>query len=182
MSFNNTMLVIPMIINLASCSTGTQEGGGDHSDTSSTQQPIEPSPTVDVKISLNDTSLTHGDSILLNISVTNNSDKEQKLLFDKPRTSTGGPWAMSGNVTDVTTGKSLVEYGNKALLSSQIFSEEQLEDQYYYLEPGQTVSGKYQLTDIVVLNTSDKRLAKGMYEVQLFYHLNPSNVLTMKIQ
>jgi hypothetical protein len=182
MSFHSKILLIAMIISLTSCSRATQEGEVLLTDTSSTQQPSEGSPTVDVNISLNDTILDHGDSILLSISVTNNSDKEQKLLFDKPRTSTGGPWAMSGNVTDVNTGKSLVEYGNKAHLSSQIYTEEQLEDKYYHLKPWQTVDGTYLLTDIVVLNTSDKQLAKGMYEVQLFYHLNPSNVLTMKIQ
>lgn len=174
--------MIPMIISLASCSTGTQEGGGVHSATASTQQPIEPSPTVEVKISLNDTSLTHGDSLLLNISLTNNSDNEQELLFDKPALSTGGPWATTGDVTDINTGLSVVENGNKVLRSSQIYTEEQLEDKYYHLKPGQTVDGTYLLTDIVVLNTSDKLLAKGMYEVQLFYHLNPSNVLTIKIQ
>ncbi len=171
-----------LVITLTSCSIATQKGEIVNSDTSSIKQTIENFPKVDFKISLNDTILNYGDNILLNISLTNNSNEEQKLLFDKPTISTGAPWATTGKVTDINTKKSALKYENKAMLSSQIFTEDQLKDKYYYLKSGQTINGQYELTDIVVFNTLVNSLPKGKYEVQLFYHFNPSNVLTIKIQ
>jgi len=145
-------------------------------------QDIESFPKVDLKISLKDSVLNYGNNILLNIKLTNNGDEEQKLLFDKPMISTGGPWATTGNVIDVKTKKSVLKYENKAILSSQIYSEDQLKDKYYYLKPGQTINGQYNLADIVVFNSSDNFLLKGIYDVQLFYYLNPSNVETIRVQ
>ncbi len=176
------ILVIILIIKLTSCSTATQKSEIVNSDTSSVKQTIENFPNVDVKISLIDTVLKYGDNISLNISLTNNSNEEQKLLFDKPTVSTGGPWATTGNVIDSKTKLSVLKYENKAILSSQIYSEDQLKDNYYYLKPGQAINGKYELTDIVVINSSDNLLPKGTYELQLFYHSNPSNVVTIKVQ
>jgi hypothetical protein len=167
---------------LTSCSTATQKSDIVNSDTESIKQAFESSTKVDFKISLNDTVLNYGDIILLNISLTNNSNEVQKLLFDKPRVSTGGPWMTTGKVTDIKTKRSMLEYENKAMLGSQIYSEEELKDKYYYLKPGQTLNGKYELTDIVVFNSMDNLLPKGTYEVQLFYYLNPSNIVTIKIQ
>lgn len=165
-----------------SCSTATQKNEIINSDASATKQAMEAFPKVDFKISITDTILNFGDKILLNLSLTNNSDKEQKLLFDKPTLSTGGPWGITGNVTDIYMKISVLKHENKAMLSSQIYTEDELKDKYYYLKPGQTVSGQYELKDIVVLNSSDNSLPKGTYEVQLFYHFNPSNILTIKIK
>jgi hypothetical protein len=153
-----------------------------NSDTSSIKKTIENFPNVDIKISVKDTLINYGDDLLLNISLTNKGNEEQKLLFDKPKVSTGGPWATTGNLIDVKTKKSVLKYGNKPILSSQIYAEEQLKDKYYYLKPGQTIKGQYELSDIVVFNSPDNLLPKGTYELQLFYHLNPSNVVTIKVQ
>lgn len=176
------ILSVLLIISLASCSTATQKNKIVNSDTSSAKQTIENYPKVDFKISLNDAILNYGDKILLNISLTNNSNEEQKLLFDKPVTSTGGPWATTGIVTDVNKKISVLKYNNKGILSSNAYMDDELKDKYYYLKPGQVINRKYELTDIVVFNTAENTLPKGTYEVQLFYHSNPSNVLTIKIQ
>jgi hypothetical protein len=114
--------------------------------------------------------------------LTNNSNEEQKLLFDKPRVSTGGPWATTGKVTDTNKKLSVVEYENKAMLSSKVYTEEELKDNYYYLKPRQTLNRQYELTDIVVLNSPNKKLPKGNYEIQLFYYNNISNILSIKIK
>jgi hypothetical protein len=176
------ILLTSLIISLTSCSSPTQKSGVVNSDTSSIKQTIENFPNVDFKISLKDSILNYGDKILLNISLTNNSSEEQKVLFDKPRVSTGGPWATTGKVTENNTKKSVLKYENKAMLSSHIYSEDQLKDKYYYLKPGQAINGAYELTDIVVFNSLDNSIPKGTYEIQLFYYLNPSNILTIKIQ
>jgi len=162
---------------LTGCSTATKKSEIDESDTSSLKQAIENFPKVDMKISLIDTNLKYGDNILIDISLTNNGNDIQKLLFDKPTL-----WATTGNVTDIKTKLSVLKYENKAMLSSQTYSEDELKDKYYYLEPGQTINGQYELTDIVVFNSADNSLPKGTYEVQLFYYSNPSNVLTIIIQ
>jgi len=176
------ILLIFLTIHLTSCSTTTQKNEVVNSDTSSAKQTIENSSNVDIQISLNDTILNYGDKILLNISLTNKSNEQQKILFDKPVISTGGPWSTTGKVTDINKKISVLKYENKAMLSSQIYMEDELKDKYYYLKSGQTINRQYELTDIVVFNTADNLLPKGTYEVQLFYHLNPSNVLTIIIQ
>jgi hypothetical protein len=175
------ILFIFLTINLTSCSTSTPKSEVVKSDTSSIKQTIENFPKVEMKISLIDTNLNYGDKILLNISLTNNSNEEQKLLFDKPTVSTGGPWATTGKVMDIDKKTSVLKYENKAMLSSQLYTEDELKDKYYNLKPGQTINGQYELTDIVVFNDSNNSLPQGTYEVQLFYYSIPSNILTIKI-
>jgi hypothetical protein len=175
------ILFIFLTINLTSCSTSTPKSEVVKSDTSSIKQTIENFPKVEMKISLIDTNLNYGDKILLNISLTNNSNEEQKLLFDKPTVSTGGPWATTGKVMDIDKKTSVLKYENKAMLSSQLYTEDELKDKYYNLKPGQTINGQYELTDIVVFNYSNNSLPQGTYEVQLFYYSIPSNILTIKI-
>ena len=177
-----SILLTSLIIGLTSYSMLTQKSDIRNSKTLSTKQSIENFPKVELEISTIDTILNYGDKIILTISLTNNSSEEQKLLFDKPKSSTGGPWATTGNVTDIKTNKSVLKYENKAMFSSQIYTEEQLKDKYYYLRVGQSISGQYELTDIVVFNSSDNLLHKGTYNVQLFYHLNPSNIVTITIE
>lgn len=139
-------------------------------------------PKVDVRIMLNDTVLKYGENLVLTISLTNKEHLYQKLLFDKPSFITGGPWSTKGKVIDTRTNKSVVLYENKAMLASQIFNESDVKDDYYILQPGQTISARYDLKDIVVLEAPKNLLPAGSYEVQLFYFDNPSNILTIVIQ
>lgn len=151
-------------------------------DTLSIQPSPYDNPKVELTISLNDTILKASDKIFLNITVTNSSSTNQRLLFDKPVIGTGGPWATSATIIDNKTNKSVLKYQNKAVLSSQLYTEDQLKNDYYNLVPGQSVSGKYELTDIVVFNTIDNKLAKGKYTIQLHYYHNQSNPLTLTIK
>jgi len=130
------MLVFIMIINLTSCSTAIIKSEIINSDTSYVKQTMERVPVVDVKISLIDTVLKYGDNILLNISLTNNGNKVQKLLFDKPVISTSWPWEITGDVIDIKTKSSVVELKNKALLRSHIYTEDELKDAFLLFKSG----------------------------------------------
>lgn len=182
MNLTNNIFLTSLIICLTSYSTTTKEKDTGAHSSITTKQTADRFPKVDVVISLTDTVLNFGDNIFLNINLINKGNEAQKLLFDKPTISTGGFWAATGKVTDAKTRKSALKYENKAMLSSQLHTEDQLKDKYYYLEPGQTIQGQYELSDIVVFNSSDNLLPKGTYEVQLFYYSNPSNVVTVKIE
>lgn len=175
------ILLLLLIISLSACSNSNQQDENSSIVNSPETKTLESSPKVDFKISLKDNILNYGDPILLNLSLTNNSSDVQKLLFDKPRVSTGGPWATTGKVTDINKKISVLKYENKASLSSLSYSEDQLID-YYYLEPGQSINKQFNLTDIVLFNSKTNSLPKGSYEVQLFYYLNSSNILPIEIK
>lgn len=168
---------------LTSCTTGNRpEKDNNLTDTLSVQTKLNDNPKVDVKIYLPDTVLNSGDKININIKLTNLSSTSQRLLFDRPVTSTGGPWATSATVIDNKTKKTVLKHQNKAILSSQVYSEDQLKDEYYNLIPNQSIEGKYNLTDLVILNTDDNKLPKGSYTIQVFYYSNVSNSLTFTIE
>ncbi len=151
-------------------------------DTLSVQSKQNVSPKVEVKIALIDTIIKSGDRITLTIKLTNTGSINQKLLFDKPVISTGGPWATSATVIDAKTKKSVLKYPNKVVLSSQIYPEDQLKDNYYNLIPGQSIEKEYELTDIVVFNSGSYKLPKGSYIIQLLYYNNFSNSLILTIK
>lgn len=178
----NILLLLLLIISLSACSNSNQQNVNSTIGNSPETKTIDSSPKVDFKISLKDNILNYGDPILLNLSLTNNRSDVQKLLFDKPRVSTGGPWATTGKVTDINKKISVLKYENKALLSSLSYSEDQLKDYYYFLELGQSINKQFNLTDIVLFNSTTNSLPKGSYEVQLFYYLNPSNILLIEIK
>jgi hypothetical protein len=180
MKLRNIFFLTILIICLANCSTTTSEN--ESVNTKEQGHSIESFPKVDVKIGLNDSVTNKGEKIMLNIKLTNNESEIQKLLFDKPSGSTGGPWATTGKVTNLKTKSSVLKYENKAMLSSQIYTEDQLKDHYYNLQPGQSIEGNYALSDIVVFNSKDNVLTSGTYEVQLFYHINPSNAVRLRIK
>jgi hypothetical protein len=151
-------------------------------DTLSIQAEQKDKPKVEVKISFIDTTLKFGDNISINITLTNAGSTNQRLLFDKPNTGTGGPWGTSASVINTKTNKTAIQTENKAILSSQIYSEDKLHENYYNLIPNQSISRKYELTDIVVINNNDNKLPKGDYIIQLNYYNNISNSLTLTIK
>jgi hypothetical protein len=154
---------------LTSCTSGNRpEPANNLTNNLSIQSKLNDNPKVDVKIYLPDTTLNSGERININVKLTNLSSTSQRLLFDKPVTSTGGPWATSATVINNQTKKTVLKHQNKAILSSHIFSEDQLKDEYYILKPNQSIEGKYNLTDIVVFNTDNNKLPKGSYTIQDF--------------
>ncbi len=134
-----------------------------------------------IEIELRDSIVHHGDRVMLKIKLTNVGSESQKILFDKPQTGTGGLWYTSAHVIDQETRVSALKYVNKSVLSSQVYSEEMLERNYYSLKPGESIEGEYALDDIVVYKSKDNRLDKGVYEIQLFYKLNASNILRLTV-
>ena len=118
---------------------------------------------ITVKIMASKDTFIFGDDIGLTITLTNNDKKIQKVLFDKPKSTTGGPWWTTGNVINLKTRKSVVKYSNKAMLESQVYFEQQLKDKYYFLKYRQSLSKNYHLSDVVVLKTTDYKLLPGTY-------------------
>ena len=173
-------IVIPAIC-LTYCATEKKHNDVT-TDTLSIRETIDSLPKVVVKIAIADTVVKYGDNVLITMSLTNTEKSEQRLLFDKPAVSTGGPWSTIGTVVDKATQRSILKYQNKAILSSDIYGEDELKDDYYYLQTNQTLSRQYELNDIVVFDTENFVLARGIFEVQLFYYNNRSNIVTIRVE
>ena len=175
--------ILSLTLFLAACSTGNKSNETNNNpDTSFSNQLHTHSSKIELKISLRETVLKKGNPIFLNISLTNCDSIDRTVLFDKPISSTGGPWGIFARITDYKTNKSVLKYTNKALLSSQLHTDKQLQDGCYVLKPKQAISKEYQLTDIVVFNSTDFLLPKGQYEVQLHYYIAESNRVLLTIQ
>ena len=182
MHSTNAQFFISLIISLTGFAATTPNRNMGKTDSRATAQAIDRFPKVEVVLALKDTVLHYGDRIYLNISLKNKGNEPQKVLFDQPALSTGGPWAMSGRVTDIKTNRSVLKYENKAVVSSQLYTEDELNDKYYDLQHGQSIQRQYALSDIVVFDAANHCLPKGTYHLQLFYYSNPSNVVTFKIK
>ena len=139
-----------------------------------------PDADVDVNIALQDSVINEGDTLWIDMTITSN--KRQKLLFDEPRHSTGGPWYTSGEVIDLSADTSVVEEPNKAIFVSNIFFEGELYSYYHKLNAGESIRHAYSLGDLVWLKTKDRRLQPGRYAIQLFYCNQPSNRVTVRVK
>lgn len=170
--------ILVLLMNLICCTTNSKKNVIDRVDTTATISKKDDEPKVDVKITLIDSVLNFGDSVLLDICLLNNGSEVQELLFDKPY----GPWATSAKVIDLRTKMSALKYESQSLLSSKVYTNEDLKGKYYYLKPGQTILRKYSLSDVVVYKSTNNELPKGTYQVQLFYYSNPSNILKLTIR
>jgi hypothetical protein len=151
------------------------------SDASKESSESEEAPVLDVSIRLENEIVSYGKPIFLNIRLKNNLPKIQKVLFDRPVLSTGGPWGLAVSLTD-EQGRSLVKYGNREVLSSQTYTETKLRDNYYYLGKGQSVSGEYELEKLVVLESDSKDLPRGKYRIQVSEGLNVSNEVDLTVK
>ena len=138
-------------------------------------------PKVKVNVSLLRDTFRLGDDIRLNMTLTNETKQIQSVWFDRPKSSTGGPAGTSVVLTDKTTGKSVLKYQNKAILESQAYTAEQVKSFSYQLKPGQSIRGQFSLYDMVVTNTENYKLNKGTYEMQVFYDMNPSNIISFTV-
>lgn len=165
---------------MTNCSTTTNKN-----ESGKTKEQVhitESFPHVDVNIELNDSVVLQREKIMLNIKLTNKGNEVQKLLFDKPSISTGGPWATTCKVINLKTRSSVLKSENKAMLSSQVYTEDQLKDHYYNVQPGRSIEGTYALSDMIVFNSEDNQLDSGKYQIQLFYNLKPSNTLELRVR
>ena len=139
-------------------------------------------PKVKVTIKLSDSGFLSSDSVKFFMTVTNNSGSLQKILFDKPLTKTF-PWGTTVIVNN-SYGKSMVKISNRELISSQLYTEEQVEKQNIYseLKPKQSISHVYYLSNIPIFNTSDGKLPKGKYSLQIGYYSTLSNKVFFMIK
>ena len=68
----------------------------------------------------------------------------------------------------------MVKISNREPISSQllIYTEEQVEKQNIYseLKPKQSIGHVYYLSNIPIFNTSDGKLPKGKYSLQIGYY------------
>ena len=135
---------------------------------------ILPDPKVKVTISILKDTVKFGDDILLTMTLLNETEQIQSVWFDTPKSSTGGPAWTSVFLINTATGKSPLKYSNKAVLSSQAYSAEEIKTFSYQLKPGQSVTGQFSLYDMVVTNTNSYKLNKGSYVLQVDYLSNSS--------
>lgn len=140
-----------------------------------------PSPKVKVIVSLSKDTFKVGDDIQLTMTLLNETKQVQSVWFDKPKTSTGGPAWTSVTLKNKKTKKSVLKYENKAILSSQVYSTEQVKLFSYQLKPGQSVKGQFILYDMVVTNTENYKLSRGAYEMKIFYVMNSSNTINFTV-
>lgn len=143
--------------------------------------PTAESPLVDVKIEAIDTLIQKGEEILLNITLINTNKELQKLLFDIPN-SGFGPFRTFAKVINTATQLSALKLDNKAILFSNAYTEDQLDDFYNEIQPGDSITRQYTLSDLVIFSGNQNKLNKGEYSIQLFYDSIPSNVLTIRVQ
>lgn len=133
---------------------------------------LSPAPKVAVRFSLSRDSFKLNEDIWVTITLTNNTKEIQKVWFDRPRSSTGGPALTTVYISKFNSTEKILEYNNKAILSSQAYTSEILEKYLYNLRPGQQVSGTFSLYDLVVVNNDSERLRKGVYQMSIAYSSN----------
>lgn len=143
---------------------------------------LQNSPKIDFSIKLNKDTFKANEDIQIEFLLRNNTSKAQSVIFDRPKSTTGAPAFTFVSLIDRATGKSVLKYGNKRVLESQIYSEEQLKDSSYYLEPGALIKRKFSLFDLAVTSFSNYGLKEGRYELQIYYCTNQSNRLRFTIR
>lgn len=139
-------------------------------------------PKVNVNINLKSEHFKYEQDVIVVITLTNKTNSIQSVWFDKPITSTGGPAWTTINLTNKKTGSSILKYQNKAILSSQLYSTEEVKKFSYQLKPGEKVSGQFSLYNLVVLSDKKEKLDIGNYEIQVHYCSNPSNKLSFTVR
>ena len=122
---------------------------------------------VDVKL-LKDT-VALGGAIPITIMLTNTSKADKKFLLDKPK-AVGCPWGVWASIINVKTKQQAAMYQSRAIFSNMVYTEEMLNDSYYTVKPGESISAGYDLLDVVMVSYNNRYLAKGDYELQLTYY------------
>lgn len=134
------------------------------------------SPNIKIDIKLTKDTVESVNDLVLTIKATNETDKTQEILFDKPTYSLIGPWCIHAKVIDTKTGKSMFNNYNKTeMLASQIFDESHVKGKYISLGTKKYLSITYRLTDIIYLERNFNSLPSGVYELEVSYYNNKSN-------
>ncbi|MFT5723321.1 MAG: hypothetical protein ACI9JN_000431 [Bacteroidia bacterium] len=136
---------------------------------------------LEVHITMKSDTFNYEDDVLFNIEIINQDTTAVKLLFDKPLTSFG-PWSTEASLIDIQTDSSVLKYGNKAILSSQLYFEEDLKAHYRILKLGESMNKDYALTDIVVLNAANQVLGRSSYKLSLWYYDVLSNEVSFFVR
>ena len=139
-------------------------------------------PKVQLSISLPKVAFLSNEDIPVTMTLTNNTDSVQNVWFDKHKAATGGPAWTSVLLINKKTGKSVLKYGNKAILESQIYTDEEIEKTLTRLKPKEKVSSSCSLYDLVVIESSNLKLYKGTYEMQVFYCENASETIIFTVR
>ncbi|MCK6641778.1 MAG: hypothetical protein L6Q81_17000 [Bacteroidia bacterium] len=126
-------------------------------------------PKISVRAIAEDSIYKHGDDPAFIITIVNTSDSVQRLLFDRPKLSSGGPWHTTADVKSLDVGSAELKYMQNVVMNSQSYSKEELDSLAYVVAPGDSIACRYRLGDIVSLNTPDQRLPKGRFGIQLYY-------------
>jgi len=138
-----------------------------------------PHPLIDVSIKLNSDSFTTKNNIVVDITLTNKTEILQKVWFDQPKLSTGGPAYTWVKLINKTLGTSPLKYESSAILISQACSIDVVKTYLQPLKSGESISKKYALNKLAIFTSPD--LEKGIYEMSIIYWNNRSNTVNFTI-
>jgi len=138
-------------------------------------------PKVSVEVKLADHSFQSLDSVKFLLTVTNRTDSSQKLLFDRPKMTY--PWGTFVTIIDRITNDTVTEAINREMLSSKIYSEQELKDlrAFETLKSGASISQSYFLANLAILKDYKQDLPPGKYKCVLSYYGNISNTFDFTI-
>jgi len=138
-------------------------------------------PKVEVSVKVLNPSVNNFDSVKLLITLINTTDTVQRLIFNKPVSKTY-PWGTSVLLSD-SKGKQ-INLINREVLSSQLYTRNQLEEKNLYteLKPKESISHTYSLANMVLLDRTKGNLPNGDYTIEVSYYMNSSNKQAFSIQ
>jgi len=121
-----------------------------------------------------------GEDIVVDFKITNTSDTIQRILFKEYWPHIMG---LTVSILDSELG-SICKYPTKAVLSSQLFTEEELSDYHKYLSPGESVEGEATIQDIPIFKEKiiDNTIPPGKYSINLSFFQLMSNTINVIIK
>lgn len=177
-----TVLQLLCIVLVACNSPQSDNGFHPSADTIPTNVDLGDRPIVDVQVTFDDSVFKLGEEIGFTITLLNQTDSNQVLLFDKPKLSSGGPWLTSAEVKQLDVVKSELRYLSKIEMESNAYLANDLIDSSYTIAPGKSITGHYAISNLLAFNTPESKLPPGRYEIQVFHAGNGSNKVVVRIE
>ncbi len=121
-----------------------------------------------------------GDSILVKYSILNRSTENQQIIL---REYWGFPMGMAASIHD-SRDSSICKYPTRHILSSQLYTENELKEFEKVIEPGKIIEGQVVLQKIPVFCDRIKNnvLPIDSYKINLSFFGLISNTITIEIK
>lgn len=135
-------------------------------------------PKMKTVISVPDSVYSIIDSVKIKITITNNTDTSQHVLFNKPFKNYS--WQTCGYVFD-SKHKRVDDINCSYLASSAAYTGEDVKPYEIHLLPGSSISDVYYLNRIISF-ASSKPLKSGRYFIYISYFGNKSNTVSFALR